>query len=281
MFWLSKRRRRRLAERPVPPEWLPIIERNVPYFRLLSTEEQRELLGLLQIFLAEKHFEAVGDLDMTDEIRVTIGVQACLLLLGRETEIYPNLQSVVVYPGAYVAPDSYIEADGTVAEVSEVRDGESWARGAVALSWEDVLRGASNITDGENLVLHEFAHQLDEESGDADGAPVLPSSSMYAEWARVLGREYDRIVRDVERDRRTFLDEYAAESPAEFFAVATEFFFEKPVQLKSKHPELYEQLRAYYRQDPAARSPRVADGRRKASVALTRRPAGPRRRGGR
>lgn len=254
MSWLKTRRRRRFAGRPLPEEWRRIVRRNVPYALCLSGAEQLKLDELIQIFLLEKQFEGAGGLEMTDEIRVTIAAQACVLILGRPDEIYPLLQSVIVYPHAYVARSVSRRPDGTVSDDMQARLGESWSRGAVVLAWDDVLRSASDIHDGHNVVFHEFAHQLDADSGgSANGAPRLPKRSMYVAWARVLGEDYESLTRDIRRHRPTFLDSYAGTSPAEFFAVAAEFFFEKPVALKARHPQLYEQLRLFYRQDPAVR----------------------------
>jgi Mlc titration factor MtfA (ptsG expression regulator) len=251
MFGLKKRRRAKLMARQFPVEWLEIVRRNVPYYACLGAEGRTQLHGLIQVFLAEKDFEEAGGLRMTDEIRVTIAAQACVLLLGRTTDVYPRLRSIIVYPHAYVARLARRQPDGTVLEGEQVRAGESWSHGAVVLSWDDVLRGSSDIHDGKNLVFHEFAHQLDDEAGVSDGAPLLEERSMYVAWARVLGREYEELIRDIEAQRPTLLDGYGAASPAEFFAVVTEFFFEKPVPLRSRYPELYEQLRLFYRQDPA------------------------------
>lgn len=250
--FFKKRRRERLKNTPLPREWVEVLRRNVTYVRCLPGADRRELFGLIQIFLAEKNFEGAGGLAMTDEIRVTIAAQACVLLLHRKTDVYPNLQSIIVYPSAYVGLQRRPLPGGAVMESEQVRLGESWTRGAVVLSWNDVVRGASDIHDGRNVVLHEFAHQLDGEIGGTDGAPALPRGSMYVAWARVLGAEYRRLVADVQRHRDTFLDPYAATNPAEFFAVVTEFFFERPLGLRERCPELYDQLKEFYRQDPAA-----------------------------
>jgi Mlc titration factor MtfA (ptsG expression regulator) len=251
MFGLFKRRRREwLRAQPFPPAWLPILENNCPFYRGLAGDDRRELLGHIQVFLAEKHFEGCGGLEMTDEIRVTIAAEASLLLLHRETDYYRRLITILVYPGAYVARGIEAIGDGAVLEGDVARLGEAWQEGVVVLSWDDVRKGASDIHDGHNVVLHEFAHQLDQEDGSADGAPILEHRSRYLAWARVLGAEYEQLRRDSERGRRTVLDEYGATNPAEFFAVATECFFEKPARLQRKHPELYEELKAYYRQDP-------------------------------
>lgn len=252
MFGLKNRRRRNLARRPFPPEWLAIIERNVPYYHCLPAELQTELQGLIQILLAEKHFEGAGGLAMADEIRVTIAAQACILLLGRKTDFYPKLESIIVYPHAYVASSKRSIPGGAVAEEQTMRAGESWGSGAIVFSWLDVARGARYTGDGRNVVFHEFAHQLDAEEGTTDGAPPLPDQAMYPDWKRVLSAEYDALVDSVDHRRRTFLDPYAATSPAEFFAVITEFFFEKPRELRLHNRQLYDQLSMFYRQDPAS-----------------------------
>lgn len=251
--FLRDRRRRKVRARPFPPEWIEIIERNVPYYGMLVPEEQEELRGHVLVFLAEKAFEGAGGLEITDEIRVTIAAQACLLLLGRDTDYYPGLGTVLVYPSSYFASVKRRLPSGAVVETVEQRLGESWHSGQLVLSWDDVLHGAADVNDGHNVVLHELAHQLDSQLPESEGAPVLPRRAMYTAWARVLGEEYERLVRDISRRRRTVIDRYGATDPAEFFAVATETFFERPEKLKERHPRLYEQLAAFYRQDPVAR----------------------------
>jgi Mlc titration factor MtfA (ptsG expression regulator) len=255
MFGFKRRRRERLRGRPFPDEWLSIIERNVPYYRLLSPPEQRELQGHVQILLAEKRFEGCGGLRITDEVRLTIAAQAAVLLLHRETDYFPGLRTILVYPSAYVSHMPRRQPDGTVIEGPQVRSGESWSRGPVVLSWDDVLRGAGDVRDGHNVVFHEFAHQLDAESGADDGAPALGLRSRYIAWARVLGGEFERLRQDVALDRDALLSAYGATNPQEFFAVVTESFFERPLALRARHPELYEQMSSFYRQDPAATWP--------------------------
>jgi Mlc titration factor MtfA (ptsG expression regulator) len=250
--WLRRRRRTAIRRRPFPPEWRAIIAKNVRYTACLKPQDREELVGHVQVFLSEKSFEGCGGLQITDEVRVTIAAQACVLLLHRETEYYPDLVSILVYPTAYLVPGGQRNPDGLLADAPQARLGESWARDVVVLAWDHVLSGASDIHDGQNVVLHEFAHQLDQESGTGDGAPVLPRRSMYVAWARVLGDEFDELVRETHRHHRTLIDQYGATSPAEFFAVVTETFFEKPQRLLSKHPELYRQLQQFYQQDPAA-----------------------------
>jgi Mlc titration factor MtfA (ptsG expression regulator) len=248
--FFNRRRRERIRATPFPPEWVPILRRNVPLYGRLDEADRGELHGRIQVFLAEKHFEGCGGLTLIDEIKITVAAQACLLLLHRETDYYRRLVTVLVYPSAYTARAVEPLGGGFVLEGEQGRLGEAWADGIVVLSWDDVRAGASDVRDGHNVVLHEFAHQLDQEDGSADGAPVLEARSRYVAWARVLGAEYERLRRSSRSGKKSVLDRYGAAKPAEFFAVATECFFEKPAQMKKKHPELYEELKAYYRQDP-------------------------------
>jgi len=159
-----------------------------------------------------------------------------------------------VYPHAYVEKNARRRLGNVVVEGDQPRLGESWVRGAVVLAWDAVLHGASNIHDGHNVVLHEFAHQLDADDGSMDGAPELGKRSLYSAWAHALGAEYQELVERMAAHKPGDIDAYGATSPAEFFAVVTEAFFEQGAQLKRKHPELYEVLRGFYRQDPAAQS---------------------------
>jgi len=244
---------------PFPKAWLEILDKNIPYYRRLSEADRHELQGHIQVFLAEKHFEGCGGLELTDEVKLTIAAQACLLLLHRETDAYRRLITILVYPSAYVAKGIEALGGGVVLEGEQARLGEAWQSGVVVLSWDDVVKGAADIHDGHNVVLHEFAHQLDQEDGTADGAPILEHRSHYLPWARVLQAEYEQLRDDDQHQRITVLDTYGATNPAEFFAVATECFFEKPVQLRRKHPELYEQLKSYYKQDPELTLASVSD----------------------
>ena len=259
-FSIKRRRRAKIRQKPFPSRWSDIIEANVPYFCRLTEAERAEMRGHIQVFLAEKRFEGCGGLVMTDEIRVTIAAQACLLLLGRDTDYYPDLKTILVYPHPFKVHTHHRLGIGAIEAGIETHRGESWSRGDVALAWDEVQRGAGDIYDGVNLVLHEFAHQLDNESVHGDGAPALPRRSMYIAWARVLGEEYAHLIDDVAHHRETVLRAYGATNPAEFFAVTTEAFFEQPIALRGRHPELYEQLMTFYRQDPASRYTLDGDG---------------------
>jgi len=248
--FLKRRRRERVRARPFPPEWRAVLERRFPLYERLSPEDRRELEGHVQVFLEEKSFEGAGGLEIRDEIRVLVAAQACVLLLRRDTDYYPRMRSVVVYPAAYLAEHRSAEG-GVVTEGRQTRLGESWSSGAVVLSWSDVRAGARDLRDGHNVVFHEFAHQLDLEDGGVDGVPELEGGSAYRAWARVFAAEYLELRRNARAGRSSVLDDYGATEPAEFFAVATEAFFEKPLALRRKHPELYAELAAFYRQDPA------------------------------
>ena len=251
--WLKNRRRKKIRHIPFPEEWCAHIERNVPYYKMLRPKEQAELKGHIQVFLAEKRFEGVHGVEITNEIRVTIAAQACILLLNRKTDYYPALDTIIVYPQAYMATVKRRGPTGALEERREVRLGESWRRGEVVLSWDDVKKGAADVQDGHNLVFHEFAHQLDGEDGVVDGAPKLDKRSHYIAWARVLGEEYKKLSMRIEGRCPAFIRPYATKNPQEFFAVVTEVFFEMPDKLSHCHPELYEQLNIFYKQDPVER----------------------------
>lgn len=251
VFGFTSRRRARLRARPVAPDWRGIVERNVTIFKRLPADDQAELLGHMQVFLAEKHFEAAGGLSLTDEIRVTIAAQACVLLLHRETDYYPNLTSIIVYPSAYVAPATEPIGGGIWEEGEHGRFGETAQNlGALVLAWDEVRRGAAAPSDGANVVLHEFAHQLDFEDRVTDGTPPLQTRAAYAAWARVMSAEFEALRQAGDSGEPTLIDKYGGTNPAEFFAVITEAFFERPGPLRAQHPELYAELERFYRQDP-------------------------------
>lgn len=248
---LRRERREKLKMLPFPDEWLKIVEKNIPLYKYLPDNLKKDLQGYIQIFIAEKGFEGCGGLEVTDEIKVTIAAQACFILLNRgEPTYYPELVSIVVYPSAYIATQKAARGSEIVEEDS-VRLGESWTLGTVVLAWDNVKKGTREFKSGQNVVIHEFAHQLDQEDGAADGAPILEKSENYVTWARVLSKEYEVLQKKAKRHKKSVMDYYGATDPAEFFAVATETFFEKGKKLKRTHPELYEELQSYYKMDPA------------------------------
>lgn len=253
MFGFKKWRRKRLMKQPLPEEWLSILKENVPYFQHLPPELQTKLQGFTQVFLNEKTFEGCAGLKLTDEIRVTIAAQACILLLGIDdlTSFYEGLRSVLVYPESYVAKVKNTNNSFFVEEGFQRRHGEAWSRGHVVLAWNEVKKGASDIHDGENLVFHEFAHQLDYDYGATEQVESDDQSS-YLSWGWVVGNEYNNLLKALKRNQQTLIDEYGATNLAEFFAVVTETFFEKPAALQKRHPDLYKQLTEFYQQDPAS-----------------------------
>lgn len=253
-FYFTRWRDQRLRSKPFPAAWLPILEKSLPIYSALSQEEQTRLCQLIQMFVARKRFYGCGGMVITDEIRVSIAAQACLLLIKQGWKVYPKLTAVLVYPSAFSVKQERQQADGTVASGNHVLLGESWGNGRVILSWDDVEKGVSDFTDGHNVVLHEFAHQLDAESGSMNGAPSLRRNS-YKSWAKVFSENFESLRDKSLHGRKTVMDEYGATNPAEFFSVATETFFEKPHQLYQKRPELYEELSRYYQLDPRTWAP--------------------------
>ena len=249
-LWFPRWRLKRALSRPLPPEGLAVLEKNIPVYPRMPAPLQEQLRRLVVQFLYQKKFVGCGGLEITDEMRYTIAGQACLLLLNRQTQVYPELDTILVYPTEFIVTRDDVGPGGVVTPSANGLLGESWGDGRVVLAWDHVQRGAADWTDGQNVVLHEFAHQLDSESGAANGAPYLPSVSSYRSWATVLSRDFDNLRHDAIYQQHSVMDHYGATNPAEFFAVATETFFEKPYQMAEHHEELYAQFLQYYKVDP-------------------------------
>jgi Mlc titration factor MtfA (ptsG expression regulator) len=267
-------RRRSWASRAFPPAWRSILRRRVPLYRQLPADLQLQLRRRILVFLAEKPFLGCAGLEITDEMRVTIAAQACLLQLNRDDAPFPELRQILVYPGAFLVDRVHAAPGGVLREERRALAGESWSQGRVILSWQDVVDGAHVVDDGHNVVLHEFAHQLDQETGSANGAPRLGSRAAHARWARVMGQEFAALqarirARDAARARTQaewswlgsssdasvpepvdLISDYGATNEAEFFAVVTEVFYEQADALAQRHPALFGLLRDYYRVDP-------------------------------
>jgi Mlc titration factor MtfA (ptsG expression regulator) len=244
-------RRQRIAGRPFPPAWRRLLRRHVPLVSRLPARQQLRLKALMQVFLAEKPILGCRGLRVTDEVRVTIAALACLPLLGAARGIYPELRQVLVYPSAFIV-DRPITQHGVQHDERRVLAGESWSQGQVLLAWDEVKRGAATPDDGHNVVIHEFAHQLDQAGGPANGAPALATAQDYQRWSRVMQHEFDALRWRLAQGEPGLIDAYAATDPAEFFAVISELFFERPAELAALHPALYAELRGYYRLDPAS-----------------------------
>jgi Mlc titration factor MtfA (ptsG expression regulator) len=244
-------RRQRFTRRPFPAAWRDILRRRVPLARELPAAQQLRLKKHIQVLLAEVPFVGCAGLEVDDEMRVTIAAQAAFLLLGRGGS-FGNLREVLVYPGHFVVPRSEPGEGGVVHEGRDVLAGQSWQRGQVIVAWDAVRDGAADPHDGANVVMHEFAHQLDQDSGAVNGAPYVGRGALQQAWARVMNQEFEALRARLANAQPGLIDAYAATNPAEFFAVATEHFFEQPAALAAERPALYEQLRRCYRLDPAA-----------------------------
>ena len=244
-------RRQRISRRPFPAAWRELLRRRVPLARELPAAQQLRLKKHIQVLLAEVPFVGCAGLEVDDEMRITIAAQAAFLLLGRGGS-FGNLREVLVYPGHFVVPRSEAGAGGVVHEGRDVLAGQSWQRGQVIVAWDAVRDGAAEPHDGANVVMHEFAHQLDQDSGAANGAPYVGRGALQQAWARVMNQEFEALQDRLANAQPGLIDPYAATSPAEFFAVATEHFFEQPAALATERPALYEQLRRCYRLDPAS-----------------------------
>ncbi len=254
LYWLAtkilhKHKKKQLLEKPLHPDWIVILKNNVSLYSILPSTLRDELHGHIQVFLDEKEFIGQG-IDITEEIKLTIAGSACILLLQGKGRSFADFTSIIVYPDTYVATQTKQNGLAEHQEYS-TRAGESWVRGPIVLSWKDVAKGAQHLRDGQNVVLHEFAHKLDEQNNVMDGLPLLREKTDYEEWTKVFRKEYADLIKRAEQNKNKVLDEYGTVSPPEFFAVATESFFEKPKRMKKKLPDLYKQLQKFYNVDPA------------------------------
>ncbi len=263
--WLLPRLVRRLlerralveAQRPIPQGWLGAVRARLPYVAALPQAEQDRLLHHARGLLTTLRWEGAGGLTLTDDMRLVIAAQAALLTWKRSDLPFPRLKAVLVYPTTFRARPAFAWVAGPPRHEPEPPTlGQSWNDGSVVLAWDDVLHGAAAPHDGHNVVLHEFAHQLDSVNGQADGVPVLPPTVTAEAWQHTLHRAYDQLEREMAAGASSPIDPYGLTNQAEFFAVATESFFECPGPLRQAYPELYRRLAAYYGQDPA----RFGDG---------------------
>jgi Mlc titration factor MtfA (ptsG expression regulator) len=254
--WWAERRRRKILEQPFAPVHVAVLERNVKHYGRLDPAEQRRLRDLVQVFVAEKHWEGCGGLVLDDEMRVTIAAQACLLVLELPHRLYENVDSILVYPSTVLRPEPrpgvFVRSGTLVASGPIALLGEAHRQGPVVLAWDRVLRDGMHPRGGHNLVYHEFAHKLDMLDGHADGTPPLATRQQRQRWHEVCERAFLDLRARTARGEPTFIDAYGAVDEAEFFAVATEHFFDQPRELRLAEPAVYEVLSEFYRQDPAA-----------------------------
>ena len=241
--------RMRLMDSEFPDHWKEVLKKDFPLYNKLPHEIRDKLHSYINVFMEEKSFEACGSLDeLTEEMCITIAAQACLLLVNGRCGFYDKLTTILVYPDMYSA-GSQQNKDGTIGK-SGSRLGESWEKGTVILSWKHSLRGPAIANDGQNLVIHEFAHQLDQWDGAADGAPLKGFVNEHKDWSKNFQEAYDKHGKLLKAGRKLVIDAYGATNPAEFFAVSTETFFEKPRKLSKRYPDIYEELKNFYQLDP-------------------------------
>jgi MtfA peptidase len=255
LSWLRSRRRRAIRERPFPPAWNDILLRNVKQTQWLDEHQRERLREWVAVFVAEKRFEGCRGMAITDEVRLSIAGQAGIVLLGLPDEFLDPLQSVLVYPGDYRARKSAVLEGGGELEWQEARLGETWPGGSMVLSWPRVVDGG-RLRDGpRSVVIHECVHAVDMLDGDADGIPPLASPRERREWAAQIAECRERFEEALDEGRSVAFDDYAAESPGEFFAVASECFFQDPHRLFRHDKTLYGLLAGVWRQDPKDRVP--------------------------
>ncbi|MEE4296127.1 MAG: M90 family metallopeptidase [Wenzhouxiangella sp.] len=240
--FLRARQRRRVARTPLSDSQRRILEQNVPLYRKLPDNLKGRLDRHVQTFLFDKRFHGLHGLAIDEEIRLTVAGTACILLLGRDDLEFAGFTSILVYPSTFVSEQRV--QDGLLEQVGRpARLGESWKRGPLILAWDSARHGAGDIKDGHNVILHEFAHKLDEADGVMDGTPLLEQNSQYVTWARAMQPAFDELQRHAAQEIQSVMDHYGATNPAEFFAVLVETFYEKPRQLNKRHPELYAEMR--------------------------------------
>ncbi|MFQ3192803.1 MAG: Mlc titration factor MtfA (ptsG expression regulator) [Paraglaciecola sp.] len=248
-YW-REYQRNKIKNQPFKKEWRKIIQQRIPYFRQMPADLQLQLKQHIQVFLAEKNFIGCNGVNITDEIKITVAAQACLLLLNRKTDFYPKLDTILVYPRAFIKEQQSMHTDGILHTKKMALAGESWGYGKVVLSWQDTLEGAKVPNDGRNVVIHEFAHQLDQENGKANGAPILGKGQNYKAWSEVFSIQFEQLRIKAKAGKPSLFDYYGATEPAEFFAVASEVFFEQAQRFHDEYPILYQQLKQYYKVDP-------------------------------
>lgn len=250
--WLKQRRRRKRQHQPFPPAWEEILSSRVWFDRVLEDYQRRRLRAWMQVFIPEKNWEGCGGQEMTEEIKIIVAAQAGVLMLGRDENYFDHVQSILVYPSAYRAPGEE-RANMIVTEGGSPRMGEAWWRGPVILSWKHARQGGMLRSPGDNLVLHEFAHQLDMLNGSLiDGTPPMESQAQLDRWVEVMTPAYEKLVRDCRsRHGHPVLSCYGATNVAEFFAVATESFFTDAVDFRIHLPDVYAAMSEFYGQDPA------------------------------
>ena len=244
-YWIrftEKNKLRRYEEMPIPEHYQDMLKRFTPY-QFLSAEEKKRFQGRFLYFLEDKFFNGVGDLVVTEEMKVFIASEACLMITNIPGGVYPGLKNIYIMEDVFIPKDNPVNAL-TGLPTHSARLGEAWKQGPIVLSWK-------SITQGSSVIFHEFSHQLDQQDGSFDGTPHLEGEGNYSRWAQVMGKDYLKLRNDVLKHKKTDIDSYGATNEAEFFAVISEYFFTNPNHLKEKHPEMYGELQNYFKLDPS------------------------------
>jgi Mlc titration factor MtfA (ptsG expression regulator) len=254
--FLKNRRRRQILAAPLPDQWLQCIDRNVAIYALLAPDEQQRLQGAVKIITAERPFVGSGGMTITDEAKVTVAAQAALLLLGEEGYYFDRVPTIFIHPHwpktktRRIVQEALFSEPVHVVEEGVQIEGQMLVQDEIRLVWDEVLYGSCDPSDGENVVLHEFAHHLDALDGATDGLPPLSSENERRQWQRTFEAALAQHRRDVTEGREVFLHDEAAENRAELFAYGTECFFEQPHDLCHFHPDLFDCLLSFYKTDP-------------------------------
>jgi len=245
------RKRKKISNTEFPQKWKNTLNNKWPLYRRLPDLLKQNLHNRIKIFMVEKQFIGANGFEVFEEHRLLIAAQACLLIVNKPFEYFDKLQIIMIYPSTFVASRERMQSDGTIINESSVNSGEAWETGKIILSWDATYAGLINISDGQNVVIHEFAHLLDNTNGSANGAPLLEHANNYQQWSRIFSAAYDRLQHSVERGHKTTFNPYGTVNPGEFFAVASELFFEKSSLFQKEEPLLYQQLEKFYAVDPA------------------------------
>ncbi|MCH9653578.1 MAG: zinc-dependent peptidase [Planctomycetes bacterium] len=249
--WLRNRRRKKILSSPMPGHWEAILDQNVRQLSRLNSQQRALLFQRVQIFVREKYWEGCNGFQITEEVKLTIAGQACLITLGFARDCFDHLKTILVYPDTYAATDNFQNSIGVLTEGTSFRLGESWGKGPIVLSWSSIYEGGQIPDDGRNVVVHEFAHYYDASEGQFNGTPPLHNNEEYQRWEEVMTAEFQELRDQLAQGEETFIDPYGSTNPAEFFAVCSEHFFEQGSQMREYSLDLYETLKLFYQQDPA------------------------------
>ena len=247
---LLKNRRAKIYTNEFPKRWEKRLDSQWPLYRRLPDLLKQNLHERIKLFLSEKQFVGCNGFEVSEDHKLFISAQACLLIINKPFDYFDKLHTLLIYPSAFIVEHNQLLANGTISENRNINTGEAWNTGKIVLSWDDAFSGMIDITDGHNVVFHEFAHLLDHTNGSANGAPLLQHASNYDQWSQTFSIAFDRLQHSVNNGHQNVFDPYGATNPGEFFAVASELFFEKSKLFQQHEPELHQQLVKFYAVDP-------------------------------